>query len=175
MYKVCYYGNPVLRKESKDVEVNEENLKLAYKMLEVMKKYKGIGLAAPQIGISKKIFVAQLAEEEDPLIIFNLKILEYSEEKNVMEEGCLSLPGIYEQVTRPEKVKVSFLDKEGKEHIKVVDKVLARVFQHEGDHLYGKLFIDYLSLIKKNLLKKKLNKIKKGIIPEEFLPEEDLK
>ena len=170
--KIVYFGDPVLRQECEDVVVNSETIKIATEMLEIMKLYKGIGLAGPQVGISKKIVTIQFSDEEEPLFIFNLKFLDYSTEKNVMEEGCLSLPGIWEKVVRPEKIRVSYQDRNGEEHIETLEGIEARVFQHEGDHLYGKLFIDHISLLKRKLIKKKLDNIRKGIIPEEFIPEE---
>jgi len=171
--KIVYFGDPVLREECEDVVVNEKAVKIADEMLEAMKLYKGIGLAGPQVGITKKIVVIRFNEEEEPLYVFNLKFLEHSQEQNLMEEGCLSLPGIWEKVVRPEKVRVSYQDKNGEEHVETLEGLEARVFQHEGDHLYGKLFIDHISLLKRKLIKKKLDKIRKGIIPEEFLPEDN--
>jgi peptide deformylase len=170
--KIVYFGDPILRQECEDVVVNEETIKIADEMVEAMRIYKGIGLAGPQVGYSKKIIVIRYTDEDEPLYIFNLKIIEFSQEKNVMEEGCLSLPGIWEKVVRPEKIRVSYQDRNGEEHVETLEGIEARVFQHEGDHLYGKLFIDHISLLKRKLIKKKLDNIRKGIIPEEFLPEE---
>lgn len=170
---VRYFGDPVLRQECEDVIVNEETLKIANEMVKTMERYNGIGLAGPQVGLSKKIITIKLTEDSETMYIFNLKFLEYSDEKNVMEEGCLSLPGIWEKVVRPEKIKVSYQDKDGEEHIEDLDGILARVFQHEGDHLYKTLFIDRISMLKRKMLKKKLDKIRKGIIDEEYLPEDE--
>lgn len=169
---IVYFGDPVLREECDDVVVNKETIGIAEEMVGIMRKYKGIGLAGPQVGIRKKIVVIQFSEEEEPVFIFNLRFLEYSDEKNVVEEGCLSLPGIWEKVVRPEKVKVSFQDRNGKEHTEWLDGIEARVFQHEGDHLYGTLFVDRVSMLKRKLMKKKLDNIRKGIIDPEYLPEE---
>jgi len=171
VFKITYYGDEILRKEAEDVVVNSETLEIAKNMVNAMKIYKGIGLAAPQVGISKKIIVIQLSDDSEPMFFFNVKILEKSEEENIMGEGCLSVPGIYEEITRPEKVKFSYTDANGDNKIVETDGVLARVIQHEADHLYGRLFIDYLSPLKKNFLKKKLVNIKKGIIPEDYIPE----
>ena len=174
MFNIVYYGDPVLREEcEKFKKIDEEALKIANDMLLAMDKYKGIGLAGPQVGIRKKIFVIKMGADEEPLFFFNPEILEVTEEENVMEEGCLSLPGIWEKIIRPAKIKIRYTDKEGQERLEEMDGLLARVVQHENDHLNGTLFIDHLSLVKKRLLKKALNKIKKGEIDPEYLPEEE--
>ncbi len=171
--QITYYGNDILRQECKDVVVDGNTLKKAEEMVRALDKYNGIGLAGPQVGLSEKIIVIRLNPEDEPIFIFNLRLIDYSEEKNVIEEGCLSLPGIYEKVVRPEKVHVKYQDASGEWHDKELEGIMARVFQHEGDHLYGVLFIDHISAVKKRLLKKKLDNIRKGNIDIEFIPEED--
>jgi len=174
MLNIVYYGDPVLREECEDFkQIDEEAVNLAQDMLVAMETYKGVGLAGPQIGIRKKIFVIKMGEDAKPLFFFNPEILEVSEEENIAEEGCLSLPGIWEKIIRPASIKLKYTNEKGEEKIEQIDGFLARVVQHENDHLHGRLFIDHLSLVKKRLLKKALTKIKNGEIDEEYLPEKD--
>lgn len=159
--KVIYLGNPILRKKAKEIEKYDEKLKkFAEEMAKVMYRDDGVGLAAPQVSESVRMFVFDAGEGLNTVI--NPEILKRNEKKVKMEEGCLSIPGIYADVFRPEEVEVKYFDVAGKECHKVLTGYAARVFQHEFDHLEGILFIDYLSTAKKAVLRSKLNKIKKG-------------
>lgn len=145
MLKIQLLGSSVLREESTDIEESEfdSSLKeLIEKMFKTMKKAKGVGLAAPQIGINKRLFVTAAPGDENRVFI-NPKIISYSIQTSTMEEGCLSIPGIWCDVVRPQKVVVSAYDTDGKEFTLKASGYLARVIQHEYDHLNGKVFIDY--------------------------------
>ncbi len=158
MLKLRFYGDPVLRKIAKEVlpgDLDEEFLK---EMSEIMYTQDGIGLAAPQVGISKRFFMYDIGEKLN--IVVNPQIIERSKEVESGQEGCLSIPDIYEEVPRAVKIKVKYTDQYGKEYVRDLEGYEARVFQHEFDHLNGKLFIDYLSLIKRRTLKPQLDEIK---------------
>jgi peptide deformylase len=147
--EIVTYGNEVLRGEAQPVRViGEADAKLAFDMLETMHAGKGIGLAAPQVGILKRLFVVQIADDI-PRIFFNPKIVEQSEETVKSEEGCMSLPGIYADVVRPEAVRVHAWNEKGKAFTLDADGLLARVIQHELDHLRGVMFIDHLTELKR--------------------------
>lgn len=166
------YGQPVLRKEAQDITPDYPELKtLIENMWETLAKSEGIGLAAPQIGLDIRLVVIDL----DPLAedlpeyknfkktYINAHILEYDDtEKESSEEGCLSLPAIHEKVVRPTRILVSYMDEEFKEHEEWVDGYLARVMQHEFDHLDGKMFIDRISPLRKQLIKSKLKALLQG-------------
>ncbi|AIN94645.1 peptide deformylase [Treponema putidum] len=146
--KVLYLGVETLREVSKPVETIDENIKkLVDEMFVTVKKENGIGLAAPQVGENIRLFIVFINEQK--YIFINPEIIETSQEMCLMEEGCLSIPNVYDNVMRPSSVRVQFLDIEGK--IKTIDAsgLLARVIQHENDHLNGILFIDRLSEEKK--------------------------
>ena len=156
------YGDPILRKKSKDIEnIDGSVSELAQDMIESLKAYGGIGLAANQVGVDKRIFVvdrSNLDLIDEPLIAINPKIVEISG-KQTEEEGCLSIPETFDYVTRPIGVTVKALDLDGKE-LQIQGKgLLARVLAHEIDHLDGVLFIDHLSAIRRKLLSGKLKKI----------------
>jgi peptide deformylase len=148
LLKITTYGNPVLRKKVKPVTKIDDGLKkLSENMIETMHHADGIGLAAPQIGKSISLFVADISpveEEAKPMVFLNIEILEGSGSMPY-NEGCLSIPGVMGEVMRPDKIKIRYMDLSGKRHEGMADGVLARVIQHETDHLNGKLFIDYLS------------------------------
>ncbi len=122
----------------------------------------GVGLAAPQVDKSIRVFVYD--DGNGLNVVINPEILKRSENKLKMEEGCLSVPGIYADIFRSQSIKVKYFDIEGKKHQKGLIVYEARIFQHEFDHLEGVLFIDYLSTAKKAILRSKINKIKKGEI-----------
>ena len=154
--KVCVYPDPVLREPTEEVTSFDEELKsLADEMLETMYASDGIGLAGPQVGISKKIAVIEYKGEK--YVLINPVIFE-REGAIIVEEGCLSFPGIYEKVEAPELIKVEYQDVNGDHFEKNVDGFLACVFSHEIDHLNGKLLIDRVSPLKRQFLKKKLAK-----------------
>lgn len=168
---IYVYGQPVLRKEAEDITTDYSGLKdLLQDMFETMERADGIGLAAPQVGLPIRVVVINLdvlADEHPEFKDFrrayiNPHILEKSEVMVEMEEGCLSLPGIHEAVRRPDKIRVSYLDENLNPHDEWVDGFLARVMQHEFDHLDGTMFIDHLSALRKQMIKGKLNGMLKG-------------
>lgn len=157
--------DPQLRLVSKPVgAVDKHVLALADDMLETMYEAPGIGLAAIQIGVPERLVVIDLAKKDeprDPQLFINPEIVSASEETSVYEEGCLSIPEYYEEVTRPASVRVRFLDRAGKVQEIDADGLLATCLQHEIDHLDGKLFIDYLSKLKRDRVIKKFTKQQK--------------
>jgi peptide deformylase len=165
IHPIVKYGNPVLEKPAVKVTVFDEELqKLVDDMFESMYAAKGIGLAAPQIGISRRIAVIDVTFKEDPnakLVLINPEIV-HTEGKHVQSEGCLSIPEFRENVTRPNKVTVRAQDEHGKLFEKTGEELLARAFQHETDHLNGKLYISHLSSLKRDLIKRKIRKMKKA-------------
>jgi len=156
---VLNFPDPRLRNKARPVErVGTEIHRLVDDMFETMYDAPGIGLAAPQVNVSSEIVVIDVSEERNsPLCFINPEILARrgSEE---MEEGCLSVPGIYESVQRAEWIRVRALDRDGKTFELETDGILAVCIQHEVDHLYGKLFVDYLSSLKRQRIRKKLEK-----------------
>ncbi len=164
-YKIRYIGDPILRKIAEPITEFDDKLKqFAADLIEVMHVEDGIGLAAPQIGISQQILAvdaSELVEGEHPRIFINPKILESSGEW-VVEEGCLSIPGVREEVVRPETIKLQFQDEHGEEFTQEFSGWLARILQHEIDHLNGILFVDRISPVRRNLL------IAQKAIPEKF-------
>ena len=159
---VLHFPDPRLRNKARPVErVGTEIHRLVNDMFETMYDAPGIGLAAPQVNVSKEIVVIDVSEERDnPLCFINPQILERrgSEE---MEEGCLSVPGIYEPVQRAEWIRVRALDRDGKAFELETAGILAVCIQHEIDHLNGKLFVDYLSSLKRQRIRKKLEKARR--------------
>lgn len=154
---------PVLRKVAEPVEsVNDDIRQLMEDMLETMRHEHGLGLAAPQIGLSVRVIVMDCSDEDakEPVIwkMANPEIISSSEDTASMEEGCLSIPGYRGEVTRPAEVEVKYLDETGTENIMKADGLLAACVQHEIDHLNGKLFIDYLSRAKRDLIIRKMTK-----------------
>jgi peptide deformylase len=159
--KIVTYGHPVLEKAAEPVsEIDGEILDLARDMVLTMHAVPGIGLAAPQVNVSKRVITVDLSVGENPadlIILVNPEFLE-TEGEEVSEEGCLSVPGIHENVKRPARVQIRGLDLKGKETVIDATGQLARVFCHEIDHINGRLFIEKLSPLKKALVKKKLKK-----------------
>ncbi|WP_269583825.1 peptide deformylase [Roseibium sp. Sym1] len=154
--------DPVLRETCAPIEaVNDDIRALADDMLETMYDAPGIGLAASQIGILKRIFVLDVAKEDapkEPMVFINPEIVWSSEDVSVYQEGCLSIPDYFEDVERPAEVAVKFLNREGAEQEIKAEGLLATCVQHELDHLNGKLFIDYLSKLKRDRVVKKFTK-----------------
>jgi peptide deformylase len=148
-----------LRKKALPVETVDESISaLVNDMLETMYKAPGIGLAATQVNVHKRVVVIDISEEKDqPVCLINPEILE-KEGTEEMDEGCLSVPGVFEKVSRAEKIRFKALDREGKPFEMEADGLLAVCIQHELDHLEGKLFVDYLSPLKRHRAKKKLEK-----------------
>ncbi len=156
--KVIYIGNPLLRLVSKKIEVFDEKLReFVEELSKAMYVEDGVGLAAPQVGVSKRIFVYDAGE--GIRVVINPEFLWKSEETVQMEEGCLSIPGIYADLFRPSSVKLRYQDVEGNFHEEELSEYAARIVQHEADHLDGVLFVDHLSSAKRALLKSKLNQI----------------
>ncbi len=158
--------DPVLREPAKPVaSIGKDIERLFDDMLETMYAAPGIGLAAPQVGQSLRLVTIDLGEKEEgythgALRMVNPKLVWQSEEQSVYEEGCLSIPGIYYEVTRPEKIKVEFMDINGKTQIIEAGGLLATCVQHEIDHLNGILFTDYLSKLKQGMVLRKMKKLK---------------
>ena len=168
---ISLYGQTVLRKVAEDITPDYPELnKLIEDMFETMHAAEGIGLAAPQIGLAIRLVVVDLdvLSEDFPefkefrRVYINAEILETSEDTESMEEGCLSLPGIHEKVTRPTRIHVKYLDENFVEHDEWVDGYLARVMQHEFDHLEGKVFADRLSPLRRQMNKNRLMNLLKG-------------
>ena len=165
IYPIVKFGNPVLEKPSETVTVFDDELKtLIDDMFESMYAAHGVGLAAPQIGIGKRIAVIDVTFKEDPkakLILVNPEIIR-TEGKHTQSEGCLSIPEFRENVTRPNKVTVKAQDLNGKWFEKTGEELLARALMHETDHLNGKLYISHLSALKRDLMKRKIRKLMKA-------------
>jgi len=164
---VTMCGDKILRKKTAKVsEIDDRTVGTIADMFETMRNANGIGLAANQIGLNKQIFVVDISpvegyEKYKPIAMINPKIISKSDKTISIEEGCLSIPELREEVIRPESIEVSFFDVNMKEHSLEADELLARVIQHEYDHLQGVLFIDYFDDEKKKRYKKHLEKIKK--------------
>jgi len=168
--------DPRLRAVSQNVGVVDDEIRaLMDDMLETMYDAPGIGLAAIQIGVPKRVLVIDLAKKEEepaPLFVADPEILERSDEASVYEEGCLSVPDYYEEVSRPAKVRVRFLDRDNKRQEIEAEGLLATCLQHEIDHLDGKLFIDHLSRLKRERAIKKFTKAaRNGDAPVQRGPE----
>ena len=165
-YPIVLYGEPVLEKPAEsvaDFDTPELN-KLADDMFESMYAARGVGLAATQIGISKRIAVIDLSVGEDPeqkLVLINPEVI-HREGAQTGEEGCLSLPGFREQVTRPQKVTVRAKNAKGEAFEKTGEDLLARAFVHEIDHLNGRLYISHVSALKRDLIRRKVRKLVKA-------------
>lgn len=159
LLEILHHPDPRLRKKATAVEgVDDQVRQLLDDMLETMYSAKGIGLAATQINVQKRVVVIDLSEEKNqPLVLINAEILEKSGEVEY-EEGCLSVPEYYDKVTRAEKIKVRALNRDGETFELETDGLLAICIQHELDHLEGKLFVDYLSTLKQQRVRKKLEK-----------------
>ena len=167
MKKILYVPHPILRQKSSDIKkIEKEDFFLAEEMMEIMMSAPGVGLAANQIGILKKIITVNIQDKEQNIdkkyILFNPKIISFSKETIIMEEGCLSIPQQFANIERPKEVKVEYLSEKRKLVKKIVKGIEARVLQHEIDHLLGKLFIDYLSSLKRNFIIKKVKKLIKS-------------
>ena len=163
--KILEFPNPNLRKIAVPVTSFDNDLKcLIDNMFETMYEANGIGLAATQVDVHKRLLVLDVSEERnDPQIFVNPTIDVIESDLADYDEGCLSVPGFYETVSRPKKIKVSAQDKEGSQFEIEADGVLSVCIQHEIDHLDGKLFVDYLSSLKRNRIKDKLQKEQKSI------------
>jgi peptide deformylase len=166
IYPIVKYGQPVLEQEGEEItEFDTPELhKLVEDMFESMYAAKGVGLAAPQIGIGKKIAVIDITSGEDPaqkLVLINPVIVS-KEGSQKSEEGCLSIPTFREQVTRPKKVTIRARDVKGNEFEMTGEDLLARAFLHETDHLNGRLYISHISALKRDLIRRKIRKLQKA-------------
>lgn len=170
---LCYYGDPILRKKAASIPFIDEEIKqFVADMIDTMKKEDGIGLAAPQVGRSLRLFITcvpkknengEYSEEEGELKVYiNPEILEYSEESTIFNEGCLSIPGVHGDVERPYRIKVRALDLEGNEFIQDAYELEAHCILHENDHINGVLFIDRIRGKERQKLDTLLKRIKKG-------------
>ncbi len=168
---VYLYGHPVLRKTASEVTPDYPELKeLIQNMFETMYASDGVGLAAPQIGRADRIVVIDADPVKDSfpecagrkLVLINPEIEILGDETESREEGCLSLPGLSEKVSRVEKIRLTWVDENFEKHSEEISGFLARIVQHECDHLEGKLYIDHISMIRKQLIKSKLNNIIAG-------------
>ncbi|WP_339950917.1 peptide deformylase [uncultured Albimonas sp.] len=162
---ILIHPDPRLKKAAEAVPEPDDALRrLVEDMLETMYDAPGVGLAGPQVGVMKRLFVMDVAGKEEapqPLALINPEILWRSDETSTYEEGCLSIPDIYEEVTRPARVAVRWMDPEGAPREAEFEGLAATCAQHEIDHLDGKLFIDYLGSVKRGLITQKMKKLKR--------------
>ena len=163
--EILLVPHPMLRQKANKLKfITKDDIKIAKLMMEIMIKAPGVGLAANQVGILKQIITINFEDKENNkkanYILFNPTIIQYSEETSVMEEGCLSLPEQYADVERPKEIVLEYIDENEKMIKKEIDGYEARILQHEIDHLSGKLFVDYLSSLKRNIIIKKVKKLK---------------
>jgi len=182
VYPIVMYGDAVLRKKATVIETGTDVKQLVLDMFETMEAAHGIGLAAPQIGKSVRMFVVDgtSLEEEPDLRDFkktfiNAQVVDEFSDPWDFEEGCLSIPNIREKISRKGKIKIRYYDENWALHEEEFDGMKARIIQHEYDHIEGKLFIDYLSPLKKKMLKGKLSDISKGDVDTEYRIQAPLK
>jgi peptide deformylase len=165
IYSIVKFGNPVLERAAEPITTFDDDLKkLVEDMFESMYEARGVGLAAPQIGISKRLAVIDVSFKEDPnakLVLVNPEIVR-TEGKHTQPEGCLSIPEFREPVSRARKVTIRAQDVNGKWYEKTGEDLLARAFLHETDHLNGKLYISHISALKRDLMKRKIRKLMKA-------------
>ncbi|WP_027001719.1 peptide deformylase [Hugenholtzia roseola] len=169
------YGQPVLRKKAQDIpnDGSVDIKQLVADMFETMYAAHGVGLAAPQIGLSQRIFVVDAASMEEGLenfkkVFINPQIIEEKGQKWEFEEGCLSIPDIRERVARQADITIEYYDQDWKHHKESYSGIAARIIQHEYDHIEGILFTDHISTFRKQLLKNKLDKIAKGKVEADY-------
>lgn len=176
IYPIVAYGHPVLRKKCENIPLSQDVHTIISNMYETMYHAKGVGLAAPQIGLSHRIFIVdstQINDEEKPKdrkepsvkqAFINAEIVELYGDMTSYEEGCLSIPNIYANVERPNSVRIRYYDEDFNLQEKEFSGFVARIIQHEYDHIEGVLFIDKIKPLKKTMIKRKLEDIKKGAI-----------
>ncbi len=164
LLSILCYPDPKLHKVARPVrEVDARIRTLISDMLDTMYEAKGIGLAATQVDVHERLIVIDVSEQRDqPLVLVNPSLIWTSAEKRVNEEGCLSVPGIYDGVERHDRIKVQALDREGVSRCVDAQDLLAVCIQHEMDHLIGKVFVQYLSPLKRNRIKTKMRKLQRG-------------
>ena len=184
IYPIVAYGDPVLRKVTVDIDKSYDVKKLSEDMFETMYNAKGVGLAAPQIGLNVRMFVVDgrpfnegedmEERDKDPSLIdfkkvfINAEILEEDGDDWGFEEGCLSIPDVREDIYRPEYLTIRYFDEDWNEHTEEYEGLAARIIQHEYDHVDGILFTDHLNPVKKRMLKNKLAKITKGKVDVDY-------
>ena len=158
--QILEFPDPKLRKTAEPVTVFDEKLEVLIEdMLETMYEAEGIGLAATQVDVHKRLLLIDVSENRDcPQVFINPEIEILEDELSEYDEGCLSVPGFYETVSRPRKVKIIAQDSKGEKFEQVAEDILATCIQHEIDHLDGKLFVDYLSILKRQRIRSKLEK-----------------
>ncbi|HEX9232617.1 MAG TPA: peptide deformylase [Blattabacteriaceae bacterium] len=160
---IILYGNPILRRKCKDINPHYPFLKkMIEDMFETMDKAEGIGLAAPQIGQNVRLFII------DTKVFINSKVLNKYGKNYKYQEGCLSIPSLFEEIERPSHIEIEYFDEHWIKHKEILDGLNSRVIQHEYDHIEGKLFIDYLAPIKMGLLKNKLKEIYLGKVKTKY-------
>ena len=173
---IVSFGNSILRCKCSPVKENQPVEDILKNMYETMYNAQGVGLAAPQVGLDLSIFIIDttpFCDDENNLIplkkeFINPEIIDYSGKDESFNEGCLSIPGLREDVIRKDQIKIRYFDKNFNEHTEKYEGINSRVIQHEYDHLMGVLFTDRVSTLKKKLLKSKLNKIKNGDIEVDY-------
>lgn len=175
IYPIVMYGDPVLRQRAKEIEPGTDLKQLVEDMFETLDAANGIGLAAPQIGKSVRLFIVDgTALEEEPgmenfkKVFVNSQLLEEVGNPWEFEEGCLSIPNIREKISRKEQLRIRYYDENWNMFEEEYDGMKARIIQHEYDHIEGKMFVDYLTPLKKRLLKGKLADISKGKVDTEY-------
>lgn len=176
IYPVCVFGDPVLRKKAEPISKDYNNLQqIIQNMYETMYNSDGVGLAAPQVGMPIRLFVVDTntdSDDEDEAglkkAFINPEILEKTGDEWVMNEGCLSLPEIREDVVRPDTIKIKYYTEDFEEKIETYNGFTSRVIQHEYDHLEGVMFVDYLNILKRRILKSKLTAISKGKVQPKY-------
>tara|TARA_B100000029_G_scaffold510348_1_gene601584 strand:- start:198 stop:713 length:516 start_codon:yes stop_codon:yes gene_type:complete len=166
MRKILKVPHPILRQKARDMkEIKEEDILIAKEMIAIMNNAPGVGLAANQIGVLKKIITVRIEGENNKTkkeyILFNPKIISYSKNTNIMEEGCLSIPEQFAEIERSEEIIIEYISEKRKFIKKRVTGIESRILQHEIDHLSGKLFIDYLSNLKRDIIIRKVKKLTK--------------
>ena len=164
--KILIFPDQRLRTVAKEVlDINEEVKTLSKDLLETMYEGNGIGLSATQVNIHKRILVVDVSDEKDsPMIFINPAVEVLGQEKKIYGEGCLSVPGFFEDVSRPAKIKITALNLDGKRVFMEAEDLLAVAVQHEMDHLDGKIFVDFLSNLKRQRIKQKLIKISRTAV-----------
>lgn len=178
IFPIVMYGDPVLRQRAKDIEPGTDLKQFIQDMFETMHGAHGIGLAAPQVGKSVRLFIVDGSpldgEDDEPgmvefkKVFINPEILEEVGKPWDFEEGCLSIPNIREKISRKSTLTIRYYDENWKKHEEKFDGMKARIIQHEYDHIEGKMFVDYLTPLKKRLLKGKLADISKGKVDTEY-------
>ena len=175
IYPIVMYGDPVLRQRAKDIEPGTDIKQLVDDMYETLEAANGIGLAAPQIGKSVRLFIVDGTSLEDEpgmesfkKVFVNAEMIEELGSPWEFEEGCLSIPNIREKISRKGQLRVRYFDENWNEFEEAYDGMKARIIQHEYDHIEGKMFVDYLTPLKKRLLKGKLSDISKGKVDTEY-------